>query len=54
MWIPKDNLLVEVKSNYTYKLHKQNIIHKQIGVISSGYNFNLLVFNDDGTLNQTK
>jgi len=53
MWIPKDNLLVETKSNYTYKLHKQNVHHKKEGVITSGYNFRLLVFNDDGTLNDT-
>ena len=51
MWIPKENLLVEIKSNYTYNLHKQNVHHKQKGVISCGYNFKLLVFNDDGTLN---
>lgn len=51
MWIPKDNLLIETKSNFTYILHKENIHYKKIGVISSGYNFQLFVFNDDGTLN---
>lgn len=51
IWIPKENLLVEIKSNYTYNLHTQNIIHKRLGVISNGYNFNLFVFNNDGTLN---
>ena len=53
MWIPKDNLIVETKSNYTYGLHKQNVHHKKIGVLSLGYQFQLLVFNDDGTLNTT-
>ena len=53
IWIPKANLLIEAKSNYTYNLHKQNIHHKKIGVISCRYNFRLFVFNDDGTLNNT-
>ena len=44
MWIPKDNLIVEIKSDYTYKLHEKNILYKQKGVISSGYKFNLFVF----------
>lgn len=53
MWIPKNNLLVETKSNYTYKLHQQNVHCKKNGVISAGYRFQLLVFNDNGTLNNT-
>ena len=45
MWIPRDNLLVEIKSDYTYRLHEKNISCKQKGVISGGYKFNLFVFN---------
>lgn len=50
IWIPNENLLIEIKSNFTYRMHKENIHHKKIGVISSGYNFQLFVFNDDGKL----
>lgn len=53
MWIPKENLLVEVKSNFTYQKHQQNIKSKKSGVIQSGFKFKLLVFNDNGSLNQT-
>ena len=39
-YIPKDNMIVEIKSNWT--LDKQNMIDKKKAYIEQGYNFKLI------------
>lgn len=52
IWLPTTNTLIEIKSNFTYNQHKQNIESKRFGAIEAGFNYKLLVFNDDGTINK--
>lgn len=40
-FIPKDNLIIEVKSTWTYKIKEQEISLKRQACLDAGYNFKL-------------
>jgi hypothetical protein len=44
-YLPESNLLVEVKSKYTYNLHKENVKNKCIAALNSGYSILVFVLN---------
>lgn len=43
IFLPKANMILEVKSTYTYGLHKDNVHRKAIGCIETGYSIFILV-----------
>jgi hypothetical protein len=45
IFIPKDNLIIEVKSTYTFDMHKNCNLLKKQACINAGYNFKFMVFN---------
>lgn len=45
-YLPKYNLMVEIKSNYTYKLHENKNVLKKEFSIKSGYNFLFIIDKD--------
>jgi len=49
-YVKKDGLVVEIKSDYTYKKGYHNLRTKFDATIVNGYEFLLLVFNKDGSL----
>jgi len=51
-YIKSNNLLIDVKSNYTYNLHKVNMSLKQNAAIQCGFKYKIYIFNDNGTLNK--
>lgn len=44
IYIPRDNLIIEVKSIWTYEKEKTKNIAKQKACIKAGYNFKFLIF----------
>lgn len=50
IYIKKENLIIEVKSTWTYKINRNKIILKAKTVKYNGYKFMLLVFDKDGTI----
>jgi len=46
IFIPKDNLIIEVKSTYTVTCDIEKNKAKALGTINAGYNFRLLVWDD--------
>lgn len=42
-YLPESNLIIEVKSKYTYELHKENNILKAEATIKAGYSILMLV-----------
>lgn len=44
IFIPKDNLIIEVKSEYTYKQYITKNKAKEQSVITAGYNYKLLIY----------
>lgn len=44
IFIPKDNLIIEVKSTYTYKLHLIKNILKALSVRKNGYKFEFWIY----------
>ena len=42
-YLPNSNLIIEVKSNYTYEKHKENNILKALACLERGYSFLMLV-----------
>lgn len=52
LYIKSENTLIEVKSNFTFKMHKENVFCKKENSINQGYKYRILIFNDDGTLNR--
>ncbi len=48
IWIPSQNKLIEVKSKWTYELHKERNMKKQEACKSAGYNFEFWVFDSRG------
>lgn len=50
IYLKKENLIIEVKSTWTYKIDRNEIIIKAKTVKYNGYNFMLLVFDKDGTI----
>lgn len=47
IFIPKSNLLIEVKSTFTYEQNKNNVHQKAKGCLDSGYSILLLVLNSN-------
>lgn len=45
-YLPEYNLIVEIKSDYTYNLHRDMNEHKKIGSIKAGYNFLFIIDKD--------
>lgn len=44
LWIPKDNLIIEVKSNWTYDREvKRNLLKRQ-SVLDAGYKFEFMIY----------
>lgn len=50
IYIPKDNLIVEVKSIYTYNKNKPKNMLKRQACIDSGYKFRFMIFDKNGNL----
>jgi len=48
IYIPKENIIIEVKSKWTYELHLKQNIQKQNACISEGFNFEFWFFDDKG------
>lgn len=44
IWIPKDNLIIEVKSEYTMLAEFEKNLFKAVATKKAGYNFKLMVF----------
>ena len=51
-FIPSKNLLIDVKSIFTYNLHKQQMLLKQTAAIADGYEYQIHIFNRNGTINK--
>jgi hypothetical protein len=53
IFVPKDNLVVEIKSEYTYKgfigWYNTNLLKRQ-ACLDAGYNFKFMIFDKDGNL----
>lgn len=53
IYIPKDNLIIEVKSEYTYKgfigWYNTNLLKRQ-ACLDAGHNFKFMIFDKDGNL----
>lgn len=47
IFLPKSNLLIEVKSTYTYEQHKENVHQKCKGCLDSGYSVLLLILSSN-------
>ena len=45
IWIPKDNLIIEVKSIYTYNKYIEKNNLKKDAVLSNGFNYQIKVYN---------
>lgn len=54
IYIPSRNLLIEVKSWYTYKCSQKKNTAKKIAAKSAGYKFKFLIMNRDGTRRDPK
>jgi len=50
IWIESENKIIEVKSDWTYKLHKESNILKREATIKAGYLFEFWVFDKLGNL----
>jgi len=44
IFIPKDNLIIEVKSAYTYNIDKDTNLRKEAATIAAGYQFQFSIF----------
>ena len=57
LYIPKDNLIIEVKSQWTYnsqqKWYNTNLLKRQ-ACIAAGYKFKFMIFDKDGNLLDTE
>jgi hypothetical protein len=47
-YIPKVNLCIEIKSEWTLQSKKDNILVKQVAAKEAGYNYEIWVYNKDG------
>ena len=45
-YLPEYNLIVEIKSKYTYGLHRERNESKKLGVLEKGYNFIFIIDKD--------
>lgn len=51
-FIPKYNLLIDVKSKFTYNINKNQMSLKQKAAVSAGYKYQIYILNDNGTINK--
>ena len=51
-FIPSKNLLIDVKSIFTHDLHKKQMSLKQYAAIAAGYEYQIHIFNRNGTINK--
>ena len=51
IYIPKEKFIIEVKSNYTYKLHLDQNLAKKKACVDQGYKFKFWVYNRKGIKN---
>jgi hypothetical protein len=51
IYLPSKNLMIEVKSNYTYTCEIVKNICKKLSCIKQGFNFEFWIFDSKGTLN---
>lgn len=49
-WIPKRNLIIEIKSKYTFEKNQVVNILKAVACIEAGYDFQVWIYNRKGTL----
>lgn len=52
IYIPKNNLLIDVKSNFIYNLHKETMRLKKDAAIEVGFAYQILIFNRNGTIHE--
>lgn len=52
IYIEKDNVIIEVKSRFTYEEHKETNIAKFKAVMKAGYNMEIYIFNRNGELEE--
>ena len=45
-YLPEYNLIIEIKSNYIYNLHKERNECKRLGTLENGYNFIFIIDKD--------
>jgi hypothetical protein len=50
IFIPEENLIIEVKSTYTYNKYKDKNLLKKQACLDAGYNFEFMIFDDRGNL----
>ena len=50
VYIPKDNLIIEVKSSYTYNKNFNEVNIKRLATQALGYTFKLIIFDDKGNI----
>ena len=50
IYIPKENLIIEVKSTFTYNRHLGKNLLKRQACLDAGYNFEFMIFDKDGNL----
>ena len=50
IYIPKENLIIEVKSTFTYNRHLGKNLLKRQACLDAGYNFKFMIFDKDGNL----
>lgn len=48
IYIPSENLIIEVKSSWTYKLHPKKIILKREATIAAGYKYEMWIYSPNG------
>jgi len=44
IWIPKENLIIEVKSTYTYEIQKEINLLKEEATLKNKFNFKLMIY----------
>lgn len=49
-FIPSENLIVEVKSTYTYMLHRETVLLKMNETLNNGFRFMFLIFDGHGNI----
>lgn len=52
IYIPKDNLIIEVKSLWTYNDNKPKHFRKRQACLDAGYNFRFMIFDKEGNLKE--
>jgi len=53
IYIPKENLIIEVKSKWTFSNEQKRHFEKRQACLDAGYNFKFMIFDKDGNLLNT-